>query len=201
MYYNIKPRLYTISTCIVVINIIYFLVLELSGASSSVEGMLSFGAARADLIFFDHQYFRLLSAMFMHFDIMHISGNMLILFLLGERLEHLIGKLNFIVLYLLCGIFSSVFSCIYDIYVNDMLVSAGASGAVFGVIGALIYILTVNKTRVEGLDLRSMIFMTVLMIYSGFSSSNVDNIAHISGGLIGFVLSMALYRPFRRDYI
>ena len=62
MYYNIKPRLYTISTCIVVINIIYFLVLELSGASSSVEGMLSFGAARADLIFFDHQYFRLLSA-------------------------------------------------------------------------------------------------------------------------------------------
>ena len=60
MYYNIKPRLYTISTCIVVINIIYFLVLELSGASSSVEGMLSFGAARADLIFFDHQYFRLL---------------------------------------------------------------------------------------------------------------------------------------------
>ena len=182
-------------------SIIYFLVLELSGASSSVEGMLSFGAARADLIFFDHQYFRLLSAMFMHFDIMHISGNMLILFLLGERLEHLIGKLNFIVLYLLSGIFSSVFSCIYDIYVNDMLVSAGASGAVFGVIGALIYILTVNRTRVEGLDLRSMIFMTVLMLYYGFSSSNVDNIAHISGGLIGFVLSMALYRPFRRDYI
>ena len=63
MYYNIKPRLYTISTYIVIINIIYFLVLELSGASASVEGMLSFGAARADLIFFDHQYFRLLSAM------------------------------------------------------------------------------------------------------------------------------------------
>ena len=201
MYYNIKPRLYTISTYIVIINIIYFLVLELSGASASVEGMLSFGAARADLIFFDHQYFRLLSAMFMHFDIMHISGNMLVLFLLGERLEHVIGKLYFIVLYLFSGIFSSVFSCIYDIYVNDMVVSAGASGAVFGVIGALIYILVINKTRVEGLDLRSMIFMTVLMLYYGFSSSNVDNIAHISGGLIGFVLSMALYRPFRRDYI
>lgn len=201
MYYNIKPRLYTISTYIVIINIIYFLVLELSGASASVEGMLSFGAARADLIFFDHQYFRLLSAMFMHFDIMHISGNMLVLFLLGERLEHVIGKLNFIFLYMFSGIFSSVFSCIYDIYVNDMVVSAGASGAVFGVIGALIYILVINKTRVEGLDLRSMIFMTVLMLYYGFSSSNVDNIAHISGGLIGFVLSMALYRPFRRDYI
>ena len=196
MYYNIKPRLYTISTYIVIINIIYFLVLELSGASASVEGMLSFGAARADLIFFDHQYFRLLSAMFMHFDIMHISGNMLVLFLLGERLEHVIGKLNFIVLYMFSGIFSSVFSCIYDIYVNDMVVSAGV-----GVIGALIYILVINKTRVEGLDLRSMIFMTVLMLYYGFSSSNVDNIAHISGGLIGFVLSMALYRPFRRDYI
>ena len=201
MYYNIKPRLYTISTYIVIINIIYFLVLELSGASASVEGMLSFGAARADLIFFDHQYFRLLSAMFMHFDIMNISGNMLVLFLLGERLEHVIGKLNFIVLYLFSGIFSSVFSCIYDIYVNDMVVSTGASGAVFGVIGALIYILVVNKTRVEGLDLRSMIFMTVLMLYYGFSSSNVDNIAHISGGLIGFVLSMTLYRPLRSDFI
>ena len=59
----------------------------------------------------------------------------------------------------------------------------------------------INKTRVEGLDLRSMIFMTVLMLYYGFSSSNVDNIAHISGGLIGFVLSMTLYRPLRSDFI
>ena len=201
MNYNIKPRLYSISAGIVVINIIYFLILELSGATASIDAILKFGAVRADLVFFNHQYLRLLSAMFMHFDVMHIAGNMLILFLLGEKLEHVIGKINFVLLYMLSGIFSSVFSCIYDIYVNDMVVSAGASGAVFGVIGALIYILAVNKTRVEGLDLKSMVFMTLLMLYYGFSSSNIDNIAHISGGLIGFVLCMTLYRPVRGDFI
>lgn len=196
---DIKQRLYSISALFVLINIVYFLILELSGATSNIEEMVRFGAARADLIFFDHEYFRLVSSMFMHFDIMHIAGNMLMLFLLGERLEHVIGRTNFMIIYLLSGIFSSVFSCIYDIYVNDMVVSAGASGAVFGIIGALIYILAVRKRMVEGLELRSMIFMTVLMLYYGFTSSNVDNIAHIAGGLIGFVLSMAIYRPIRRD--
>ena len=183
---DIKQRLYSISALFVLINIVYFLILELSGATSNIEEMVRFGASRAD-------------SMFMHFDIMHIAGNMIILFLLGERLEHVIGKVNFILIYLLSGIFSSVFSCIYDIYVNDMVVSAGASGAVFGIIGALIYILAVSKRMVEGLELRSMILMTVLMLYYGFTSSNVDNIAHIAGGLIGFVLSMAIYRPIRRD--
>lgn len=196
---DIKQRLYSISTLFVLINIVYFLILELSGATSNIEEMVRFGASRADLVFFNYEYFRLVSSMFMHFDIMHIAGNMIILFLLGERLEHVIGKVNFILIYLLSGIFSSVFSCIYDIYVNDMVVSAGASGAVFGIIGALIYILAVSKRMVEGLELRSMILMTVLMLYYGFTSSNVDNIAHIAGGLIGFVLSMAIYRPIRRD--
>ena len=196
---DIKQRLNSISALFVLINIVYFLILELSGATSNIEEMVRFGASRADLVFFNYEYFRLVSSMFMHFDIMHIAGNMIILFLLGERLEHVIGKVNFILIYLLSGIFSSVFSCIYDIYVNDMVVSAGASGAVFGIIGALIYILAVSKRMVEGLELRSMILMTVLMLYYGFTSSNVDNIAHIAGVLIGFVLSMAIYRPIRRD--
>ena len=194
---DIKQRLNSISALFVLINIVYFLILELIGATSNIEEMVRFGASRADLVFFNYEYFRLVSSMFMHFDIMNIAGNMIILFLLGERLEHVIGKV--ILIYLLSGIFSSVFSCIYDIYVNDMVVSAGASGAVFGIIGALIYILAVSKRMVEGLELRSMILMTVLMLYYGFTSSNVDNIAHIAGGLIGFVLSMAIYRPIRRD--
>ena len=79
---DIKQRLYSISALFVLINIVYFLILELSGATSNIEEMVRFGASRADLVFFNYEYFRLVSSMFMHFDIMHIAGNMIILFLL-----------------------------------------------------------------------------------------------------------------------
>lgn len=73
-------------------------------------------------------------------------------------------------------------------------VSAGASGAIFGVVGGLVYVVAVNHGQLDGLTNRQLGFMIVLSLYHGFTASGVDNWAHIGGLFSGFILSIFLYR-------
>ena len=82
----------------------------------------------------------------------------------------------------------------WDIWTYDFAVSAGASGAIFGIIGALLYIAIRNRGRIGNVTGRGLIFMIVLSLYYGFTSSGVDNFAHIGGLLSGFILSILVYR-------
>ena len=79
--------------------------------------------------------------------------------------------------------------------------SAGASGAIFGVVGALFYVVAVNKGRLEDMTTRRLGILIVMTLYLGFTSTGVDNFAHIGGLLTGFAVGAALYRrPRRRNY-
>ena len=73
-------------------------------------------------------------------------------------------------------------------------VAAGASGAVFGVVGGLLYIVTINRGRLEDLNTLQLTVMIFFSLYSGFASTGVDNVAHVAGLLLGAVLSFVLYR-------
>ena len=77
----------------------------------------------------------------------------------------------------------------------EFAVSAGASGAVFAVMGAMIYVLLRSKGRVEDITVRQMVIMAAFSLYFGLTSSGVDNAAHIGGMLSGFVLAVILYHP------
>ena len=77
---------------------------------------------------------------------------------------------------------------------NNMAVSAGASGAIFGMVGALLYIVLINKGRLEDITLRRLGFMVILSLYLGYTSTGVDNMAHLGGLVSGFVLAAILYR-------
>ncbi len=197
MYYYKNNKYYSITNLLILINTVYFIFLDLSGITASTDKMLLYGAADARLIFYEQQYYRLLSATFMHFDIMHISGNMLILFLLGNKLEKILGAAKYLSLYIAASVFSSVFSEIHAIYAGEFLVGAGASGAVFAVLGAIIYILYAGEV-IEDLNVKNMLLMALIMIAYGFMSENVDNVAHIAGAVLGFLMSMVLYR--KEDY-
>ena len=82
---------------------------------------------------------------------------------------------------------------------GESAVSAGASGAVFGLMGALLYVVIANRGRLGQLSGRGMIFMVVLSLYFGLTSSGVDNMAHI-GGSGGFLFAVILYRPKKIHY-
>ena len=180
---------------LIALNVLFFLYLEITGSSENAYFMYTKGAMSAPAVLEDGEYYRLLTAMFMHFGIRHIMNNMLVLFVLGDNLERALGHVKYLIFYLLCGIGSNWVSMMAH-PTDTMTVSAGASGAIFGVVGALLYVVTANKGRLEDLSTRQLVIMIFFSLYLGYTSTGVDNTAHLSGLVIGIVLAIILYhRP------
>ena len=135
----------------------------------------------------------LLICMFLHFGFDHLLNNMVTLVLIGWNLEIEIGKIKFLLIYILSGLGGNILSAWWDIQTGEYAVSAGASGAIFGLIGALLYVAIRNRGRIGDISGKGIIFMIILSLYYGFTSTGVDNMAHIGGVLSGFLLSILLY--------
>ncbi len=186
---------------LILINIIYFFYLEIVGSTESITFMVKHGAMNAPLVLEGGQYYRLLTSIFMHFGINHIMNNMLILFILGDNLERALGHVKYLLFYLFCGIGSNIISMLVKMEDNWNVVSAGASGAIFGVVGGLLYAVAINRGRLEDLSTRQLVMVVVCTLYFGFTSSGVDNVAHVAGLLIGIVMGAVLYRRPKRVQI
>ena len=124
---------------------------------------------------------------------------MVLLGALGWNLEVEIGRIRFLIIYLVSGVGGNILSLYHDICTSDPAVSAGASGAIFGIMGALLYVVIANRGRLGRLSGRGMAVMVALSLYFGFTSSGVDNYAHIGGLICGFLLALLLYRGKRRE--
>lgn len=183
---------------LILINVLVFLVSDLTGYSQDVMHMLDLGAAYTPLITEGGEVYRLFTSMFLHFGIAHLLNNMLVLFVLGSRLERAAGKIRFLVIYLLGGVAGNVISLLLELDSGDYSVSAGASGAVFAVMGAMIYIVVRNRGWLEDLSWRQIVVMALFSLYFGFTSSGVDNAAHVGGLISGGILAVILYHPRRR---
>ena len=180
---------------LILLNILVFLIVEFTGSSQNTMHMLDCGAAFTPMIIQGGEYYRLFTCMFLHFGIEHLVNNMLVLFVLGSRLERVIGKIRFLLIYLLGGIAGNVVSLFLELKMQEFSVSAGASGAVFAVMGAMIYIVIRNKGWLGDLSMRQILVMAAFSLYFGFTSSGVDNAAHIGGLLAGFVLAVLFWHP------
>ena len=174
---------------LILLNILVFLIVEFTGSSQNTMHMLDCGAAFTPMIIQGGEYYRLFTCMFLHFGIEHLLNNMLVLFVLGSRLEQVIGKIKFLLIYLIGGVFGNVISLLIELRTQDFAVSAGASGAVFAVMGAMIYIVIRNKGWLGDLSMRQILVMAAFSLYFGFASTGVDNTAHVGGMVSGFFLS------------
>ncbi len=179
-----------INWILMAVNALVFLYLEAAGSS---EDAYTKGAMLKAAVIEDGEYYRLLTAMFMHFGISHLVNNMIVLFALGDNLERALGHVKYLILYLFSGIGANWISMMIG-NKDPMVVSAGASGAIFGVIGGLFYAVAVNKGRLEDLQTKQLAVMIVLSLYMGLTSSGVDNAAHVAGLILGILLGILLYR-------
>lgn len=179
---------------LVAINCIVFVVLEIMGDTLDSEFMARVGAVWVPYIQEQGQYWRLLTATFMHFGFEHILNNMLILICAGIILEDALGHIKYLILYLLAGVGGSTLSYLQMLHSKDYAVSAGASGAIFGIIGALLWIVIVHKGRYETLTGKGLLFMIVISLYYGIHTGGVDNWGHVGGLIMGFILCIVLYR-------
>ena len=178
-------------------NELVFLIMELMGDTNDTEFMLKMGAAWPPYIM-DGQYWRLLTSTFMHFGFEHIMNNMLVLVCAGPILEKALGHVKYLLLYLLAGVGGSTLSFLQMVDSGEYAVAAGASGAIFGVIGALLWVVIRHQGRYETLTGKGLLFMIVISLYYGISSGEVDNWGHIGGLLMGFFLGVILYRKPRK---
>lgn len=178
---------------LIAVNVLYFLYLETAGSSENAYFMYEKGAMLAPAVLEDGEYYRLVTAMFMHFGIRHIINNMIVLFALGDNLERALGHVKYLIFYMVCGVGSNWISMMAE-GANSMTVSAGASGAIFGVVGGLFYAVMINKGRLEDLSSRQLVIMIFLSLYAGFTSTGVDNVAHVSGLILGIIMGLILYR-------
>lgn len=165
---------------LIIVNVFIFLCTDLFQQWQWLEqGGLSW------MLVFDGEWYRILTSMFLHFDLGHISSNMLALFGVGGLVEQRLGHLRFAILYFLSGIGAGGASLLYHWQQDENVLSAGASGAIYGVMGAVvIMLLTEANSRSQENIFRVGIFL-LLLFSSVFTGENVDNAAHIGGFLIG----------------
>ena len=136
--------------------------------------------------------------MFLHFGLEHMFYNMLMLLFLGDTLEKTAGKLRYLLIYLVGGLGGNIASVIYEWKREEYWVSAGASGAIFAVIGALACVVILNKGRLQDYSGPRLLMMAVLSILQGFTSSGTNYVAHVGGFAVGFLMALLFWRKLRQ---
>lgn len=178
------------------LNILVYFLMNIIGFLFRIDQstlLLYFGAKHNLLIAYG-QYWRLFTAMFLHIGILHLFFNSYALYIYGPVVERLFGKSKFAVIYILSGLTGSLFS-----YIFSLNPSAGASGAIFGLMGSLLYFRKRKQDvfkRIFGTRLLMIIFIN---LFYGLIQPGIDNWGHI-GGLIGGYLvgnAVGLYKENR----
>ncbi len=198
-------RSYRVTLVLLVLNIVGYIFCTQMG-----EVVYTIGSMNAEKILVAHEYYRFLTSVFLHADIEHLVSNMIFLFGLGQMVEQVTGHISFSIVYLLSGFGGSIFSILYAVLTGKIYDAVGASGAIFGLVGALFILVVARDLKrrshsqgtVEILDQRGrqmlgayesvsvgrIIFAVVYMIYSGSRAAGVDNAAHVGGLLCGIMI-------------
>lgn len=173
-----------ITYLIIGICILLFLGMYIFGnGSTDIETLINFGAGY-DVLIRNGEYYRLFTLMFLHIGIIHLLCNMYSLYVIGTEIENIYGKTKYLIIYIVSGLCGSLLGMAF----SSNTVMAGASGAIFGLLGALLYFGHYYRTYLGVKVRNSVIPVIVINLIIGFSIPGISNAAHI-GGLIGGIFS------------
>jgi len=179
---------------ILVVNALLWLAMELAGGSENLGVLIRFGA-KYNLAILQGEYWRFVTPVFLHIGFLHLAVNSYALLIFGRDVERLFGGGRFLAMYLLGGIGGSVAS-----FVGNDALSAGASGAIFGLVGAMVvYLLVYRHHFGQGgqRQLANLLFVVLLNLMLGFLGSGIDNLGHIGGLVVGLALGWAYCPAYR----
>ena len=176
-----SPKKPVVTYALILINVFMFLFPLINGTTEEFYNLFASYGPFVKM----GEYYRLLSAAFMHANIAHLIFNMYALWIIGMQLESFIGKWRYLVVYL----FSAISGSLLSVIVTPNAVSVGASGAIFGLLGALLYFGYHYRVYLGTVIKSQIIPLIVINLLLGFMVPGIDNAAHI-GGLIGGALMM-----------
>ncbi len=174
---------------LILINIIVFALMYIYGnGSEDINTLINFGANYTPLVKYG-QYYRLLTSAFLHIGAIHLIFNMYALYIAGSQIEYVYGKIKYIIIYLFSAFMGSLFTIALS---SENVVSAGASGAIFGLFGSLLYFGYNYRGYIGNAIISQLVPVIILNLVIGFSNPNIGNAAHIGGLIGGYIISMAL---------
>ncbi|KKI88652.1 hypothetical protein WQ54_30955 [Bacillus sp. SA1-12] len=171
------------------LQIMMFLVLELFGGSTNTETLIRFGAKFNPLIF-EGEWWRFVTPIVLHIGFLHLLMNSFALYFIGPAVERAYGSSRFLFIYLVAGISGSIVSFAFSPFL-----SAGASGAIFGCFGALLYIGVLNPKVFFRTMGSNLLVIVAINIAIGFAIPNIDNAGHIGGLIGGFLAALIVQLP------
>lgn len=174
------PKKIVITKILMAINVLVF-------ALTYLFPNLIYYLANNSKLFVGGEYYRILTSMFVHANLIHLICNMYSLYIIGNQVETFLGKKKFILIYLLSGILGNIMSMAFS-----TSFSVGASGAIFGLMGALVYFGYHYRLYLNTVIKSQIIPLIVLNLTLGFMMNGIDNFAHIGGLIAGYLSTMAL---------
>lgn len=187
--FSFKKPIITYS--IIFICVLVFILMYVLGNGSTDNYTLLLFGANLDALTKNGDYYRLFTSMFLHIGIMHLLCNMYSLYIIGKEVENVFGKWKYLVIYILSGIAGSILSLAF----NHNTICAGASGAIFGLLGALLYFGYYYRPYLGATLTKSIIPVIAINLIIGFLDSGIDNSAHIGGLVGGLLVAMAVGVP------
>ena len=177
-----KPKKIVITKVLIAINIAMY-ILSLIISDNFTASLIFLGANNRGLVL-NGEFYRLITGAFLHGSLIHLGVNMYSLWIIGSQVETYIGKIKYLIIYILSALMGSVFSIVF----LENSLSVGASGAIFGLMGSLLYFGYHYRLYLSNALTSQLIPIIILNLTLGFISTGIDNAAHI-GGLIGGYLS------------
>ena len=179
-----KPKKNIVTMALVGINIIVYLVMVLSGKYNEIIYDYS---TYGSFIVKNHEYYRLITGAFLHSGIIHLVFNCYALYIIGSQIENFMGKWRYLVIYFVSILTASLLSII----MNDTP-SVGASGAIFGLMGALLYFGYHYRVYLGSVLKSQIVPLIILNLLMGAFTPGIDNFAHIGGFIGGFLATIGI---------
>lgn len=184
---------------LIAINVIIFMItafLSKDIFDIDIRVLIFFGAKYNVLI--EHgEVWRLLTCAFLHSGLIHIASNMYSLYIIGPQIQQIYGNIKYFIIYIVSCITSSLLSYL----MSPKSVSVGASGGIFGLMGALLVFAIIERNRIQKKYISSLLQIIIINLFIGLSIKNIDNFAHIGGLLGGMIISYISYKLLNRNKI
>lgn len=172
------------------IMVIYFVVMTLNGGTTNSETLVRFGALYPPFINEYSQYYRFVTAIFIHIGFMHILFNGYALYIFGTQIERVMGSFKYALFFLISGIGGNIIT--YFFTFNSL--SAGASGSLFGMFGAFLYLIQHHKNMITPEGRRSILSLLGINLVFTLLVPNISITAHFGGLIIGYLISYILIK-------
>ena len=189
--HELQSRKIRFTYVFIVFNFVVFLLMEFLGGTTDPSTLFAFGA-KSNPAIDSGEVWRFLTPVFIHIGLLHLAFNSYALWIVGQQVERLYGSARFVVLYVLMGIAGVVGSYVF----NPGSLSAGASGAIFGLFGVLLIFGIRNRQTVPAFLRRAIgagvLPVILLNLVIGFTIPAIDNAAHLGGLLAGMMLAAAV---------